>query len=475
MSLSSAQRVIYAIENFAPLPAAHIRPHELLNYFSFNTETPAYDQDFSVLPSIEVSPTDPSALSLGLAISGRSLTRETRRNANLSFVVDRSGSMEAEGRMQYVKRGMLDSLSELKRGDIVNITLFDSSVCQLAQNFVVGRDPLPQLQRIIEQVSPRGSTNLYDGLEQGYQVANGSYQPGYSNRVILVTDALANTGVTSSSLISMVGKHYEERRIRLSAVGVGRDFNDELLDQLTERGKGAYVFLGSDQEVDAVFGSRFVSLIETVANDVHFRLHLPPSLALKTFYGEEASTDKARVQAIHYFAGTSQMFLSEVMSRDGRLPGEDDIMVTIEYEDPETGEARVEEYAYNLAQIAGPAYNLQKAHLVNHFARSLQSISALDLPERYSGMAHSWYDEEGAHACQAASVEMDRLAQGLNIDPEVRKVQGLMHTYCSRYAAVPSPLPRPPILHPRMPQPDPGPPVRNNDFAPSDNWPSARR
>jgi hypothetical protein len=249
------------------------------------------------------------------------------------------------------------------------------------------------------------------------------------------------------------------------------------LDQLTERGKGAYVFLGSDAEVDAVFGERFVSLIETVANDVHFRLHLPPSLALRTFYGEEASTQKERVQAIHYFANTSQMFLSEVASRDGRIPVEDDIMVTIEYDHPETGEARVEEYAFNLGQITGHSRNLQKAHLINQFARSLRGLSSRNLPSRYSSSAHSWYDSEGATACQEATAELQRLSQGLLGDPEVSKVLGLMHTYCNRYAPVTYHPPRPPVgpHHRPQPQPDPGPPVRNNDYAPPDTWPSASR
>ena len=74
-----------------------------------------------------------------------------------------------------------------------------------------------------------------------------------------------------------------------------------LLDRLTERGKGAYVFLGSSAEVDAVFGPRFISLIETTALDVHFLLHLPNSLRMNVFYGEESSTVKEDVQAIHYF------------------------------------------------------------------------------------------------------------------------------------------------------------------------------
>src|SRR5690606_35248779 len=105
-----------------------------------------------------------------------------------------------------------------------------------------------------------------------------------------------------------------------SGVGVGRSFNDSLLDELTEHGKGAYVFLGKGEEVDRVMGEGFTSLVEPIATNVHFILHLPPSLQMKTFYGEEASLAKEKVQAIHYFAGTKQMFLLDVQSKEDGLP-----------------------------------------------------------------------------------------------------------------------------------------------------------
>lgn len=464
MSLSSAQRVIYAIDQFAPIPAEHVRPHELLNYFSFKTDPVAADHDFSVRAELAQSPDESGAYSLGFAVQGRPQTRSTRRNANLAYVIDRSGSMQAEGRMEYLKEGLLRSVGELKHGDIVHLTLFDGSPCQLAKNFVVGRDSSHELEQLIRRITPTGSTNLHAGLEQGYQAADAAYQPDYSNRVILITDANTNTGVTNDDLIALVGQHYDQRRIRLSGVGVGRDFNDALLDRLTERGKGAYVFLGSRAEVGAVFGSRFVSLIETVANDVHFQLRLPPSLAMKTFYGEEASTQKERVQAIHYFANTSQMFLSDVQSSDrSSLHLADELAFTIEYEDPETGVARREDFSWRLGDILGDAPNLKKAQLVSRFARDLSTISARQ-PQTRGHHAGSWRDQGAAMKCQDTRTALHQLGSPIQGDPEARRVMDLWDTYCSRYQS-----------HEVAHRPHPEPSQRNNDFAPPDTWPSATR
>ncbi len=492
MSLSSAQRVIWAIDRYQPIKQSQIRPHELLNYFSFQTAPVPADRDFSVIANIAPSPFQQDIYSLALAVKGRSVTAATRRNVNLAYAVDRSGSMAAEGRMDYLKRGLLRSLQELKNGDIVHISLFDSTACNLAQNFVVGRDPMQRLEQLISRIQPRGSTNLYDGLTQAYHSADVAYQPGYSNRVVLVTDALANEGVTDETLIGMVGQNYDARRIRLSGVGVGSEFNDSLIDRLTERGRGGYVFLGSEAEVDAVFGSRFVSLVDTVANDVHFKLSLPPSLAMNVFYGEEASTVKERVQAIHYFANTSQLFLSDLKTRDGYLHYQDDLMLSIEYEDPETQAKMVEEYAFNLGQILGDSRNIKKAQLLTRFIRELGSMAERPLPARYGYSAAAWYDDDAYNKCGAVRTDLANMASGIEDDPEVRRVQGLWDTFCSRYS-VPqyAPPPPPPYQPPPppvyRPQPTPypysqpprtndyPPPQRNNDYAPPDGWPSAQR
>jgi Ca-activated chloride channel homolog len=448
MSLSSAQRVIFAIDNFLPLPAAHIRPHELLNYFSFDTKTVGQGDDFSVDASIAPDPEQAGIYSLALAVRGRPVGLDERRNANLSLVIDRSGSMSAEGRMTYLKRGLEQMTGQLKQGDMVHLVLFDHEVCTAVENFVVGRDRPAVLMQAIRSLEPRGSTDLHMGLNAGYQLADRTYQPTYGNRVVMITDAIANTGVTDEQLIATVGKYYDERRIRLSGVGVGRDFNDGLLDALTERGKGAYVFLGSEAEVDAVFGPRFISLVETTALDVHFQLHLPPSLRMNVFYGEESSTVKEDVQAIHYFANTSQLFLSDLMVRGGQTGGklraQDSIMLTIEYEDPDSGDEMIEEYAFNLGEVSEASKNVRKGRLIMRFIDGLQWMASRPMPGAWGSHGQSWEDGEAWEACEAGRGELAKLAEGLQDDREVQRVTGLWDQYCARYSQPREPVRRPP-------------------------------
>jgi Ca-activated chloride channel family protein len=454
MSLSSAQRVIWAIDHFEPIPAEHIRPHEFLNYFSFETEEVGSSDDFSVVAGIQERPGSDGIYTLGLAVQGQSPTRGERRNAALTFVIDRSGSMAAEGRMEYLARGLLRMTSELKSGDLINLVYFDHEFCTPLENFVVGRDPTSLLEDTIRRLRPRGSTDLHGGLKRGYALADASYQPTYSNRVVMITDAQANTGVTDEEMIAVVGKHYDQRQVRLSAVGVGQGFNDSLLDRLTERGKGAYVFLGSPAEVDSVFGPRFDSLIETVATDVHFRLHLPPSLRMNTFYGEESSTVKEEVQAIHYFAGTSQLFLSDLMAKGGKLRPQDGIMLSIEYQHPETGTQMAEEFAFTLGELQHKVRNVQKGRLIMSFIDGLNDI-ARNSPTRSEYREHGWADDRASEQCARGQESLSAQSRGLESDPEVPRVLALWDKYCLRYE------------HPREP-------LRRDPPRGRDVWPSAQ-
>lgn len=442
MSLSSAQRVIFAIDQHLPLPPQHVRPHELLNYFSFDTDAVPPDHDFSVHGEIAPSRRKEGLYTLGLAVAGRPVGKEGRRNAALTLVVDRSGSMKEEGRMDFLKRGLLRMVRELKDGDVVHVVTFDHRVCNPLRNFVVGRDDLSVLTQTIHAIEPAGRTNLHAGLNLGYQLADASYQATHTNRVVVITDALANTGVTDPSTLAMVSDWYDARRIRLSGVGVGRDFDDALLDRLTEKGRGAYVFLGSAAEVDAVFGDRFSSLVETVANDVHFRLHLPPSLRIEQFHGEESSTSKQEVQAVHFFADTSQLLLADLEAWQGAVRPQDDIMLEIEYQHPDTGQTLVEDHVMTLANIGAeapgqdgssePAGNVRKAEVITAFIEAIERQAWRGAPTGWQARAGAWQDPDALEDCSRTREELHGLAEGSR-DPEVTRVLSLWDGYCERF------------------------------------------
>jgi Ca-activated chloride channel family protein len=366
MSLASAQRTLYALKRHQRLSPSEVRPHELLNYFSFDVAPVDDDQLFSVLGAAEH---DGDTLSVSLAVRG---ANPERPPLDLTLALDRSCSMRQEGRMEYTKRGLSMLSSNLQDGDRVDVVLFDSGVCTPLENFVVGRDDPRLLDLTISQLSPKGSTDLDGGLREAYriQAAREAQEVAKRNqRVVLLTDAELNTGNVDEDLVSEVGRQFESHGIRLTGIGVGRTFNDTMLDKLTEKGKGAYVYLGSEAVVDRVFGPGFDALTRTIAHDVQFSVELPDSLAMERFYGEEASTVAADVQPIHYYAGTTQLFLQDLAVRDGSLVLRDPVRMRIRYVDAATGEPGEQVLHTTVgALLEGDRHNLRKGQALMAFA-----------------------------------------------------------------------------------------------------------
>jgi hypothetical protein len=175
-----------------------------------------------------------------------------------------------------------------------------------------------------------------------------------------------------------------------------------------------------------------VSLLETTAVDVHFRLHLPPSLRMEQFHGEESSTVKEDVQAIHYFANTSQLFLSDLVARGKTIRPQDQLMLTIEYKDPETEREVVEEVAFGVGEILGDAKNVRKSRLLMRWADGLDAIAARQEQLGGNGWFGDEQDEASVAECERGRVELGELATGLQ-DSEVGRVLELWESYCSQY------------------------------------------
>ena len=366
MSLASAQRTLYALKHKVRMSVSEVRPHELLNYFSFDVAPVPEGQLFSVLGAAQQ---DGDTLSVSLAVRG---ANPERQPLDLTLALDRSCSMRQDGRMDYTKRGLSQLAGNLQDGDRVDVVLFDSKVCTPLENFVVGRDDPSLLELTISQLSPKGSTDLDGGLREAYRIQGGRDAQEVAKRnkrVVLITDAELNTGNVDEDLVSEVGKQFDAHDVRLTGIGVGRTFNDEMLDKLTEKGKGAYVYLGSEAVVDRVFGPGFDSLTRTIAHDVQFSLELPDSLAMERFYGEESSTVASDVQPIHYYAGTTQLFLQDLAVRGGSLQLSDPLRMRIRYTDAATGEPAEQVLHTTLgALVDGDTHNLRKGQALIAFA-----------------------------------------------------------------------------------------------------------
>src|ERR1700752_3100063 len=209
--------------------------------------------------------------------------RTDLRPLNLVFVIDKSGSMDESDKMSRVKDGLRTMVGKLRPDDIVSIVAFDTQARILYPAQPIGDGN--GLRYAIDCLVPEGGTNLHSGLMLGYSEAKRNFRPGATNRVILLTDGIANYGVTDPSRIAAESAECNGRGIDLSTIGVGLDLNNDLLRTLARSGRGLYHFISDYQDINKVFINEVQSLVSSVAKNVQVKIEYGPGLQVAKVYG----------------------------------------------------------------------------------------------------------------------------------------------------------------------------------------------
>jgi Ca-activated chloride channel homolog len=137
----------------------------------------------------------------------------------------------------------------------------------------------------IDLIIPQASTNLWGGTEQGYQFVKRTFKPGYVNRVLLISDGLANVGLTDSILIKLkVQKFKDDEGISISTFGVGLDYNETLMTDMAETGAGNYYFIDAPDKMTAIFNNELSGLLNVGVQNAELKIKLPKGISIQKSY-----------------------------------------------------------------------------------------------------------------------------------------------------------------------------------------------
>jgi Ca-activated chloride channel homolog len=209
--------------------------------------------------------------------------RTDLRPLNLVLVIDKSGSMADSDKMSRVKQSLHTMLGMLRPDDIVSIVTFDTTAQVLYPAARI--DDGYRLRQAIDCIQPNGSTNIHGGLMLGYNEAKKYFRKDATNRVILLTDGIANQGVTDPGRIAAESSEYNGQGIDLSTIGVGLDLNNDLLRTLARSGRGLYHFISDYKDIDKVFVNEVQSLVSSVAKNVEVRIDYGSGVQVEKIYG----------------------------------------------------------------------------------------------------------------------------------------------------------------------------------------------
>ena len=342
-SYTIAQR--YIADGNRPDPAS-VRVEEWVNAFDQGYRAPA-DDDFAVL--VDGGPTpfiEGDEVLVRIGLQARAVRERAREDASLTFVIDTSGSMARESRLELVKDALRILVDELGPDDRVAVVEFGQDA-RLVLPSTSARDR-DEILGAIDELQPGGSTNLAAGLRLGYEQARESLTENGIDRVVLASDGVANVGLTDADEILEGIRDDAAAGIELVSVGVGMgNYNDALLEQLADQGDGFYAYVNGIDEARTLFRERLVSTLQTVALDARAQVEFDPDLvAAYRLVGYEnrdiadhAFTDPD-VDAGAIGAGHSVTALYAVRLRDGIDEGDRLATVRLRWSDPDSGRTR---------------------------------------------------------------------------------------------------------------------------------------
>lgn len=266
----------YILDGLLP-PYDAVRVEEFVNYFRMNYPYPRRET-FAVYADGARSPFDhETSYLLRFGIQGKMVEDEDRLPVNLVFVIDISGSMSMQNRLQLVKDSLRMLVERLRPQDTVGIVVYGSRARSVLEPISAAEKT--RILRVIQDLRTEGATNVEEGLNLGFQMALEHFQYESNNRIILCSDGVANVGVTSPDMLLKQVRGYVVEDIRLSTVGFGMgNFNDVLMEQLADNGDGFYSYVDDLLEAERLFVDNLTANLETIALDARVQVDFNPQV-----------------------------------------------------------------------------------------------------------------------------------------------------------------------------------------------------
>ncbi|PZV12768.1 MAG: Appr-1-p processing protein [Leptolyngbya sp.] len=261
------------------------------------------------LPRIDLIPLQaavcsdrPTTLDVLVRLTPPILELDTQRpSLNIGFVIDRSGSMGARNKIDYARKAACYAIEQLLPSDRLSVTIFDDQVQTLIPNTPANNKA--RFVRQIQQIQPGGSTALHGGWLQG-SIQVSQYLSAQLNRVILLSDGLANVGETNPDLIATDVHGLTKRGISTSTMGVGDDYNEDLLSAMASSGDGNYYYIASPEQLPGIFERELAGLVATVGTRVTLRFAPQGDVVVSDVLNDLTVNDQGDFQLPNLISGS---------------------------------------------------------------------------------------------------------------------------------------------------------------------------
>jgi Ca-activated chloride channel family protein len=337
---------------------------------------------------------------------------------NVAIVLDRSGSMNTDDKIGNARLGAIEIVERLTPDDIFSLVLYESSAWVVIPPHHV--HDKAALIETISSIRAGGRTALYSGVRLGAAQVRANMSWEYTNRIILLSDGLANIGPSRPQDLARLGSLLGDEGITVTTIGVGLDYNEDLMTSLSAMSGGNAYFAAESTQLPKIFAEEIGEAMTLAARDIRIRVDCPKGVRPVGVVGRDGEvSDRTMSVKVGALYGTKDKFaLFEV-----EIPPEETgkrlevARVNVEYVDPHTNEMVIDEQSIAITyddneEAVREQQNLEVVKEVAINVSSEAKRHAVDLADRG--------DFEGAASIMKRSaLELEKAAGQCDNDVEL--------------------------------------------------------
>jgi Ca-activated chloride channel family protein len=263
---------------------------------------------------------------------------DTRPPINVALVIDRSGSMSGD-RLAAAKKGAETALERLGSDDIVSLVSYNHEVDVLREADRVGahRDAL---QKAVDSLTASGTTALHAGVKEGGEQVKAHLSDLKVNRVVLLSDGLANVGPSTPGALAELGRELASKGISVSTIGLGLEYNEDLMQRLAASSDGNHAFVERPSDLAEIFDREFGDALSVAARDIIIQIECKSGFTPKRVLGRDAEISGSRVTLkLNQLPADNERYVVVALDVPGGLATDagDVAVVAIDYVDLDDG------------------------------------------------------------------------------------------------------------------------------------------
>lgn len=263
------------INNGQKVPKDAVRVEEMINFFKYKYPEPESKHPFSIHTEYSECPWNENHKLLKIGLQGKNIPTDALPPSNLVFLIDVSGSMNAQNKLPLLKESLKVLVNQLRKEDKVAMVVY-AGAAGLVLPPTSGADK-QTISNALDNLQAGGSTAGGAGIELAYKTAQEQFIKGGNNRVILATDGDFNVGASSDKDMETLIEEKRKSGVFLTCLGYGMgNYKDSKMEVLANKGNGNYAYIDTLQEANRFLGKEFKGSLFAIAKDVKIQIEFNP-------------------------------------------------------------------------------------------------------------------------------------------------------------------------------------------------------